>query len=627
VGLFALCVSLKLNGSSIGRWQAVLKEPGPIRGLLLFKPQDIRDDEWCHITPSILAQARHSPPFPIENQTLGSGRSPLLMSLPVAYYTTFLRPQLWGFFIFDFEHAFAFYWCCKVFGLLLASAWLLRRIGINSVKIIAFGTVWIFFSSFVQWWFSSPAMLPEMLASWAMATGCALIFFSGARPFELALAVGGFVFFGANFVLCMYPGYQIPLLYLFVAILIGAWLQRRSLGEWRARQGLIFLGAASAALILLLVPLWATVHDTLTKVERTAYPGVFRGHGGALSVFDLFSGILGFFESEQRPPLHYDNICEASNFYPLWIVALLMMLCAKWRRGFAVPPLVLSLAALIVLIGAYCVIPMPQWFARGSFLGFAVEERLLLGIGMANILSCCLFFDSYREPIFKRNGITALIVTAGCFTAGILWLHPFRTDWRLSTVIVLINCAIVGMLIWDRTKAWFLPVFATLVLLNGAAVNPVMRGLSPLLESQAFQKIDQLRQVSSDANWLVYGDERTPQLVKATGASVLNGIKILPDLDLMHALDPDRRLEWIYNRMAYIRLVLAEQPDAVTFGLFGANHVEIGLPPEHPALRDGHDLYVVFPWLWINPANHGFIFVEKIEPADLYVFKLQPSAQ
>ena len=94
---------------------------------------------------------------------------------------------------------------------------------------------------------------------------------------------------------------------------------------------------------------------------------------------------------------------------------------------------------------------------------------------------------------------------------------------------------------------------------------------------------------------MVYGDERSPQLVKATGACVLNGIKILPDLDLMHVLDPDEHLEWIYNRFAYMRLVLPEQPDAVTFALFGANHVELGLPPEHPALRDGHDLYVVSP--------------------------------
>ena len=71
-----LCVSLKLNGSSVGVWQKVLNEPGPIRGLVLFKPEEVRADEWSHITPSIIAQARHSPRFPIENESLGAGRSP-----------------------------------------------------------------------------------------------------------------------------------------------------------------------------------------------------------------------------------------------------------------------------------------------------------------------------------------------------------------------------------------------------------------------------------------------------------------------------------------------------------------------------------------------------------------------
>lgn len=95
-------VALKLNGSSIGRWQSVLGEPEPTRGLLLSTPKKIRSDEWVVWTPSILAQANHTPPFPIENLNLGWGRAPLLMSIPVAYYTTLFRPQLWGFFLFDF---------------------------------------------------------------------------------------------------------------------------------------------------------------------------------------------------------------------------------------------------------------------------------------------------------------------------------------------------------------------------------------------------------------------------------------------------------------------------------------------------------------------------------------------
>src|SRR5213080_952330 len=162
--LFCLAVGLKLSGSSVGMWRNLLAEPGIARGLILSSPKHLRVDEWGIWTPAMLSQARQNPPFPIENPSLGAGRAPLLMSVPVAYYTTLFRPQLWGFFLLDLEHAFAFYWCSKIFGLVLATAWLLRQIGIKNAAIVAFGTAWLFFSSFVQWWFSSPAMLPEMLA-------------------------------------------------------------------------------------------------------------------------------------------------------------------------------------------------------------------------------------------------------------------------------------------------------------------------------------------------------------------------------------------------------------------------------------------------------------------------------
>jgi hypothetical protein len=167
-------------------------------------------------TPAMLSQSRQTPPFPIENPDLGAGRAPLLMSVPVAYYTTLFRPQLWGFFVLDFERGFSFYWCCKVFDLLLAAGWFLWQLGLRHRGLVLFGTVWIFFSSYVQWWFSTPAMLPEMVTTWAICTGCAIQFFKHGNALRLLAVLAVFLFFGVNFVLCLYPPFQIPLLYLFV---------------------------------------------------------------------------------------------------------------------------------------------------------------------------------------------------------------------------------------------------------------------------------------------------------------------------------------------------------------------------------------------------------------------------
>src|SRR5947207_2920705 len=93
--LFCLCVFLKLNGSSVGFWKEILNDPSRPEGLLLFKPRPVRADEWHVWTPAALSQAKQTPSFPIENLSLGGGKTPLLMSLPVRHYTTFFRPQLW----------------------------------------------------------------------------------------------------------------------------------------------------------------------------------------------------------------------------------------------------------------------------------------------------------------------------------------------------------------------------------------------------------------------------------------------------------------------------------------------------------------------------------------------------
>ena len=90
-----------------------------------------------------------------------------LYSLPVRHYTMVFRPQLYGFFLFNLEWAYAWYWNMKVFGLLV-SMFLLLRVLTRNTGLALFGSLWLFFSSYVQWWFSCPPMLPEMLSSWAL---------------------------------------------------------------------------------------------------------------------------------------------------------------------------------------------------------------------------------------------------------------------------------------------------------------------------------------------------------------------------------------------------------------------------------------------------------------------------
>jgi hypothetical protein len=619
-------VLLKLSGSSIGCWQKVLREPGPIRGLLLSTPKKIRSDEWVVCTPSILSQARQAPPFPIENSSLGYGRTPLLMSIPVAHYTTLFRPQLWGYFLLDIERGFSFHWCAKVFGLLLASIWLLRQLGIRSRGIIAFGATWIFFSSFMQWWFSSPPMLPEMVASWAMCIGCVIAFWQGANRWQLTLAALGFVFFGINFILCLYPPFQIPLLLLGLALLAGFWIEgRKSDRTIHTRRGLLLLAASGLFIVLVLVPFWVETWSTLQVVAQTEYPGRRHSSGGGYAVWQLFAGPIGFFESEDKVPPGFRNICEASNFYLFWPLALLGVAAGRVRHRISMSPLVLMLTLFLVVLSLYCVVRLPDWVLYATLLVRVHEARALLGIGLANILLVCLFFDRYHGSIFGTwwavcGALGAAIGLASLFYALYVGNAGFFADRGHIALLICANAVFVTMFFWDGARRWLPPVFALVLICSNGLINPVMRGLGPLTESAAFQEIDKIRAADPKAKWIAWGDYVTGQVVKATGAPVFNGTKIVPDLPFLQQLDPKSAYEAVYNRYAWVICAAQVFPEEVSFSLLQDDFYTIHLPPGLQILRDSGFHYYVFPVNWPDALFYDFSLVAKTPSNSVWIY-------
>jgi hypothetical protein len=608
-------------------WRNLLAEPGIARGLILSSPKHLRVDEWGIWTPAMLSQARQNPPFPIENPSLGAGRAPLLMSVPVAYYTTLFRPQLWGFFVLDFERGFSFYWCTKAFGLLAAVAWALRQMGVRSYLLAIFGAVWVMFSSYVQWWFSSPGMLPEMITTWAICLGCAVSFFQDRHRGKLTLALASFIFCGTNFVLCLYPPYQIPLTFLMFAILIGVWLENYDKQDSKSTiRGLILIGTGLLAIAVILIPYWINVRGTLEMVAHTVYPGQRRSAGGDLSLFKLFSGVLGFFESEQTVPAVYDNICEASNFYPLWPAVVLATLFARFRNRTRISPLLATLSIFLICCGLYCVMPLPAWLLRATLLNLATERRALLAIGLANIFLCCFFLDRYRVSFLSKP--TAAICGA-VFWLGVVFLLLrgrtanavyFNDPWHWIQPLA-ISAAILLLFFWEALRFRWLPtVLGALLIFSNAAINPVMSGLGPLLGSKAFKEIDRIRAEDPDGKWIIYHTRYFAQLVKATGATVFNGTMIVPDLALLHQLDSGAN-ESTYNRYANIGCEVPRKSHEVSASLVYPDFYILFLPPDLPVLANAGYRYILFPKEWTDGALYGFTLIEKITPGDLWIYR------
>ncbi|MCX7965055.1 MAG: hypothetical protein N2596_00320 [Syntrophorhabdaceae bacterium] len=190
----SILTALRINGSSIEMINILLKIKGN-SNILLGTPKPIRVDEWAITTPAILSQYNSKERFPVTNYSLGYGKTPLFMNVPVKHWTTFFRPQYWPFFFIDIERAFAFYWNMKMVFLLGGVFLLLMLLTNNNFILSLFGAFWLFFSGYIQWWYSSPQMWPEMIGCFAIVTISLIYIFLSNKIKEIFIASITFIFF------------------------------------------------------------------------------------------------------------------------------------------------------------------------------------------------------------------------------------------------------------------------------------------------------------------------------------------------------------------------------------------------------------------------------------------------
>jgi len=164
-------------------------------------------------------------------------------------------------------------------------------------------------------------------------------------------------------------------------------------------------------------------------------------------------------------------------------------------------------------------------------------------------------------------------------------------------------------------------VFALLLIWSNGLINPIMRGLGPLTESAAFQEIDKIRTADPGAKWIAYGDYVTGQLIKATGATVLNGTKFVPDLPFLRQLDPHGAYETIYNRYGWIICAVQVFPEEVRFSLLQPDFYTIYLPPGLPVLRSANYRYYVFRGVWRDASLYDFSLVATTPSNSLCVYR------
>ena len=531
---------------------------------LLGMPRGIRVDEWNHQTPAILFQLARANPLKLSGGVSGPDKAAIIACIPTRHFSTVFHPQFWPFFVFSRDLAFATYWQMKSL-ILLGGTFTLFLMLTRSSKLALFGALWFYFSPYTQWCFSWPCGLPEMIGSFCFAVvfACRTLTAPTLRAGILAALAGAF--FGLNFVLLPYPPFQIPFVWSGVAIMGGyVWIHHAAI-RTRLRPHL-FCFALMLGLVLLVTGIFLyDIRGIYAIAAQTVYPGRRSSSGGRepFACVQLFSNFIDLAKTEINCPYQLDNICEASGYY--WLAPIALLLATKVRSlAHPAAKMFVVLWFPFFLLAAWILLPIPAIVGRPLLMNMVLSNRCLPALGLVNIALVLLFlgfnFNSWPKPELPRRQwrwlfpFGVVLFTWVLTTAVLLVVNealdgyfPISTILGLSLLTALMIVCLAHRMTGTLMFLIVLPNFAAFAL-----ANPVDRGF------KYFDKAPLAALVQSHTlkpgKWLVYsgGWLPGPSTVSAYGINVFNYFHHIPDLPAMATFDPEGRYKNLYNQVGYM---------------------------------------------------------------------------
>ncbi len=598
--IFIAAVSAGLHGSSLSLFSSMGPVDGSVQPILGW-PKPIRSDEWAYHTPAILHQVYRDQPFSTDRVALGAGGAALISNVPIRHVTTLFRPQFWAFFVLPASYGFAFYWQFKAV-LLLTGVFTLLLLLTRSSKLAAVGALWYGWSPWVQWGYSWPSALPELIGLFCLVM-CATFYLSvGRRPDLLLAAVYICVSCAVNFALCAYVPHLISLVW-FGLFLCGWWTWVRwkdiVTGDYLAPRVAAFCGAWLTVAVVMLV----TYHDAepaLTTLANTSYPGRRSSPGGLYAMSMLFSHYFSFWADDVRFPLPqvFTNVCEWAGFF--WL-APVTLFCVRAigddtykRRAY------LTLLIFGALLFAWLTLPVPASVGRMLFLDKTGSHRSQHVMGLVNVGLVMLFMSLSRTSGDHARdlrqslvlGVAVFAVIFPVFQVVNTALANFLTLGQVAVAASYISILIVAI---AENR---LSLFAVFLLVPQFAVfgvvNPIGRGLRVVESSPLFEFVHTHPELLRD-RWIVYsGAVPHSGFFNAVGCEVVTGLDYVPDLRSLSMFDPTGAQREIINRSVYFLAEPKYDEGPAKFELPEFNMVLWRVSPLDPGLRHIGVRYAAF---------------------------------
>ena len=551
--LFAFLVIFQYHGSSIVIYEDAIEPSSFVSygGPLAGSGKEIRSDEWAGATPTLLSQGVSKNNYSLVNKSIMGGNVNnynvnLFPGLPTKSYDALLFPKRIGFLFLPTENAFSWYWYIEYFLLFFASFEFCMLITKKKKFWSLISAVSITFAAAVQWWDFTNMLYHGMFAI--------LLFDKLLRSKKMStkiLCSIGIGYFGAGYVLTLYPAFAVPFAYFFLGIII--WLLATLKVDHKIRDVFLTIGIAIVTMTVLLFPIFWNSMDVFNLMNSTLYPGARFSTGGS-GWQNLYNYVIGII----APYVNINNPSESSTFmglYPLPLLIGLILLIKnrkKWKEDLLLPILMI----VIVFLSIWDYIPLPAVVSKISLLFLSTVERCNIAVTFTSMILMFHILANYanKEKINYKNII--YFVFAFLFVCFAYYidnsLYSFTSVKRTLLIFVLL-VPIVYMLLSLKHNKFAGIMIALVILITGLSVHPLNRTLNSIYDKPVSKKIQQISKEDPDAIWYsAYASIYVPNYALANGATVLNSVNYYPNYDLINKLDSEHKYEEVWNRYAHI---------------------------------------------------------------------------
>ena len=588
---FLLLVAFGITGSSL---QLLSQGPQGPFGLgamefkgssaRIFKPRDLRSDEWGVLTPNALAQWQHNPPFPVVNTNLGlEGQNMGVIGMtgaPIAQPAALARPATWGYFLLPLRQALSWHWQLPFFACLffLWKALNLLRPRTPGFNLALAATFCV--APYAAAWSLWPLYAAFFPLALFVTTAAALRTGSVAKTLPLGAAMGLLL---AGWVLVLYPPWQITVGTFFVALTIGWVADHRHELQFRKAQWLC-IGLALLIAAALVGSWWLDTADAVEQMRATIYPGSRNVLQGG-EIGNLWA-LRGYTNPETLTfgvgP--HTNQSEISSYilFPLPILLLGLLHCKRTSSGRWTVRACMAFIAFWIVFRFFGV---PLWLAKITLWSYVPSGRLDLAIGLAcTVLMALIHTD--RQPHAPNSRARLPLLTALCVAAGGAGL-VFMELHLLPREIFANNSRpfLWAMLLAGLFGSWWMmrgqmrstvSMILLLSLVSTLGFNPVSRAPRSLdlpapaaaLASENTQTHKPLLRTLVIGGWGV-----GPMTLAAVGVPTINGVLYYPQREFWEkiGLAP---ADWpTVNRYQHLGFALANLPAGPTFRV-QTNHLD-----------------------------------------------------